>query len=153
QSITKSQITHLPNALVIAERRRELRHGPEHFRELAPLQQLAALAAAPRDLVLRRANRLFGASSRFHREQVAIARRRDEAEAAILLAQLDQDHAFARTGEEIHLVGFAQQAAAFRSGSDEDLLAGDLRDADDFGASRGPGVAAPRPRARLDQAL
>src|SRR5881392_3812517 len=70
------------------ERRRRVRHGPENAGKSATLQQLAAFAASPRHAVLRRADRLLGSARRLDGQQVAIAGRRDEAEDAIVLADL-----------------------------------------------------------------
>ena len=62
------------------------------------LEQLAALAAATRDLVLRRADRLFATAGRFHRHQVAITCRDDGADHLVLgEVDLDEDDAATRT--------------------------------------------------------
>src|SRR5689334_4210604 len=52
---------------------RNFRRRGDHPHELAPLQQLLALASPPSDLVLGRTDRLFGASSCFHRHQIPVA--------------------------------------------------------------------------------
>ena len=49
--------------------------------------------------------------------------------------QLDQNHAFAGTGEVVHLVGAAEKRARIRRRRDDDLVARHARDADDFDAS------------------
>src|ERR1700737_4182872 len=56
-----------------SEGRWRLRHGPDDPREGAALQQLPALAAPPRHLVLPGADRLFGAPAGFDGPEVAIA--------------------------------------------------------------------------------
>ena len=124
-----------------------------HPRELAALQQLAALAAAAGDFVLRRADRLLRAARRFDGHQVAIARRRDEAEDAVALIELDQDDAAAGPGQEVHLVGLGQHGARLARRGDQDLLAGRARDADELGALRARAVAAAGAGARLDERL
>src|SRR5207247_9733303 len=80
-----------------SQRRRRLWQGPDDARESAALEQLASFPAASGDFVFRRADRLFRAARRFHGQQIAVACRRYESEAAILFPELDQPHAFTRT--------------------------------------------------------
>src|SRR4029079_8192850 len=71
-------------------RRREQIVG-NHTAELAALQQLAPLAAAPGHLVFRGADRLLGAAGGLDAHQIAVALRRHEANHLVLVAdQLDQ---------------------------------------------------------------
>src|SRR5690242_6086136 len=78
-----------------------LNHNPD---ESAALQQFAALPAPARDFSLGRANGLFTTSSGFHGEEIAFAFRGNKSNDTILIVrQLDQNHAFAGAGEEIHL--------------------------------------------------
>ena len=79
--------------------------------------------------------------------------RRDEAEDAVLVAELDQDDALAGARQVVHLVGLAEDPRAFGRGGDQHFLAGHLRDADDFGAFGRPRVAPAGARARLDERL
>src|SRR6478736_805232 len=104
-----------PRPLVgVSEHRGGVRGGPQHARELAALQELPPLAAPARDLVLGRADGLFGAARGFDRQQVAVAARRDEAEDAVLVPELDQDNPAAGSREIIHLADLAEQPAALR---------------------------------------
>src|SRR5438067_1343551 len=113
--------------------RRRLRHRREDTRELPALQQLASLAAAPRHLVFRGADRLLGAARSLDRQQIAVARRRDEPEHAVVFSKLDQHHAFAGTREEIDFLGLRQDAPRLRCGRDEHFGAGVPRHPEDFG--------------------
>ena len=79
--------------------------------------------------------------------------RGDEAEHAVVVAQLDEDDALARAGQVVHLVGPAEQAARLGGGGDQRLAAGEPRDADDLGALGRPGEPAAGARARLDEGL
>src|SRR5215204_5830262 len=82
----------------LLDRRRGLWRGPHDAGELAALQELAAFPAAAGDLVLHGADRLLGAARGFHRQQVAVAGGRDEAQDAVLFrVHLDQDDAAARS--------------------------------------------------------
>src|SRR3989442_241429 len=99
--------------LAICERWRRLRHRPDDFRESAALEELASFAAATGHFVFAGADRLLGAARRFDGQQIAVAARRNGAEHLVLFSELDQQHALARAGEEIHLVGLAEDAAAF----------------------------------------
>mgnify|MGYP003694672285 CR=1 FL=1 len=84
-------------------------------------------------------------------EQVAVAGRGDGAEDAVLGAELDQDHALAGSGQEIHLVGPARHAAGLGGGGNQDLVAGQPGDVHDLRRFGRPCVAAARAGARLDQ--
>src|SRR5579864_1767809 len=80
----------------LALRGRDLRRLGHDPHELAALQKFPALAAAARRAVLRRRDRLLGAPRRLDREEIAVARGRDEAQQpVVVLLQLDQDHASA----------------------------------------------------------
>src|SRR5688572_1436174 len=120
--------------------------------ELSALQQLAPLAAAASDFVFGGADGLLAAPAGFNTHQIAIARRRNEAEHVILLRlQLDEDHPFARPGQVIHLVGATEDRARVMGGGNHDFRAGDLRDADDLDAVGWPCVAPAGARARFDE--
>src|SRR5438093_69671 len=93
----KMGISLSPQPLAMRERRRRVRQRPDDARELSPLEQLAAFAAAAGHLVFRRADRLLGAAGRLDGEEIAVAARRDEAEHTVVLREFDQEHAFAGT--------------------------------------------------------
>src|SRR5207237_4016488 len=123
-------------------------------RELAALQQLASLAAPAGHLVLRGADRLLAAAARLHTQQVAIAARGDEAEHAVVFAgQLDENHAFAWTGEVVHLIGAAEEPTRIRRGDDDHLLARHAGNSDDLDALARSREAAARTSARFDERL
>ena len=95
--------------------------------ELAALQELASLAAAPGDFVFAV---LMVCSP--PRVVSTVSRSRSPVEAMkpstrSSSAELDQDHAFARAGQVVHLVGLAQDAAGLGGRGDQDLAAGDPR--------------------------
>src|SRR5215467_2856621 len=138
---------------VSVERRRCVRRRPHDTRELAALQELAPLAAAAGDFVLRGADRLFSAAAGFDREDVAISGRRDEAEHSVLFAELDEQHALAGAGQVVHFLGLRQDAAALGGGRNEDLTSSVTCRAHNLRVFRRPGKPAAGPGARLDQAL
>src|SRR5215467_1312409 len=135
------------------EQRRGVRRRPHDTRELAALQELAPLAAAAGDFVLRGADRLFSAAAGLDREDVAISGRGDEAEHSILFAELDEQHAFAGAGQVVHFLGLRQDAAALGCSRDEDLASSVTCRAHNLRVFRWPREPPAGPRARLDQAL
>ena len=131
---------------------RSLGHGQDDPRELAALQQLAALSAAAGDLVFRRADRLLRAAAGFDGHQIAIAGGRDEPENAVVFRrQLQEDYASAGAREKIDLLGLRQNRARLACGGNDDFAARDARHADDLGGvgdTRKPATGA---GARLDE--
>src|SRR4030095_767218 len=143
-------ISHEPSAI---ESRWRFWERPHHAGELAALQQLPALASAPCHLVFRGADGLFGAPRGLHGEQIAVAAGGDEAEHAVAFAEFDEQYAFARPREVVHLVGLAQDAASLGGGGNQDLAAGEARDPHDLRPLRGAREAAAGAGARLDERL
>src|SRR5262247_3170092 len=84
-------ISHQPSA--IRKRRRRVRNGPDDAGELTALEQLAASSTSAGDLVFGSTDGLLGAAGGFDGQQIAVAARGDEAEHAIVLAELDEQHA------------------------------------------------------------
>src|SRR5262249_8785008 len=133
-------------------RRRRLRRWPHHARELSPLQELASLASPAGHFVFGRTDRLFRAATRFDGQEVSIAARSNEAEHAVVSrCELDQDDAPTGTGEVVHFVCFAQQAARFGGRNDDDLAARNAGYGGDFRVLTGARVAAPGTSTRLDE--
>src|SRR5919108_1757793 len=114
--------------LVSAERRRRFGNRGYEARELSALQQLPSLAATAGYAVLRGADRLFRASACFDRQQIAISGRCDESEHPVgFRIQLDQNDPAPWAGEEIDLVGLADDGACFARGGDQHFAAGQPR--------------------------
>src|SRR3954471_16872792 len=137
----------------LPQRRRRIRHRPDDPRELAALQQLAALAAAPSDVVLRGADRLLRAATGLYCHQVAVSDRGNEPQHAIASIELDQDHAAPRAGEEIDFVSLAEERPGLARRSDDRLAAGDLAHPNHLGVLRRARIPSSGARARFGERL
>src|SRR5689334_7528867 len=83
--------------------------GVEDFYDLASGDEFVAFAAAACDLVAAGVEALFAAHAGFDGEGVAVVYCRDDAHEAVGFIELDEENAFAGAGEEVDLIGAAEE--------------------------------------------
>src|SRR5690606_37026961 len=96
--------TSLREVLASVEHRRGGDFLGEDARDLAVLLDLGALAAAGGGAVFHGADGLLRAAVGLHVQQVAVAGAGLEAQQLVILVELDELHALARTREVVHLI-------------------------------------------------